>query len=311
MEGRLSTESLPFLGLKDEKGNDRTGLRFRLYLPAGYKGGAEGRYPVLYLLHGANGNFREEEWDAFFPLLEEMINKGAIPALIAVAPVCGNSYWVDSAALGPYESAVIRALIPFIDNKYNTAPGRENRFIAGFSVGGWGALRYEKAQRANRERLRDRKEWEKIKKIMPDEAPTFSGYRNMRKSDSERYNDLRYAVKVNDKLAAGNVDYTAKEWYNKHQETKAALIGTQTASGVKVSGVAHHITDRILERKVSLSDIMQSLQSPYKVSDVITDSQGRHSIRYFGENCYTAVNPDTGNAVTVIDKPRSKKKGGP
>lgn len=142
MEGRLSTECLPFLGLKDEKGNDRSGLRFRLYLPAGYEGGAEARYPVLYLLHGANGNFREEEWDAFFPLLEEMINKGAIPALIAVAPVCGNSYWVDSAALGPYESAVIRALIPFIDNKYNTAPGRENRFIIGFSMGGWGALRY-------------------------------------------------------------------------------------------------------------------------------------------------------------------------
>ena len=220
------------------------------------------------------------------------------PTYKTVHPNCGHSahafIW-DQKTEAEQQAALSRAAEPF-----NHDPRGEAE-----------RLRYEKAQRANRERLRDRKEWEKIKKIMPDEAPTFSGYRNMRKSDSERYNDLRYAVKVNDKLAAGNVDYTAKEWYNKHQETKAALIGTQTASGVKVSGVAHHITDRILERKVSLSDIMQSLQSPYKVSDVITDSQGRHSIRYFGENCYTAVNPDTGNAVTVIDKPRSKKKGGP
>lgn len=168
--------------------------------------------------------------------------------------------------------------------------------------------RYEDAQRKNRERLRDRKEWEKIKKIMPDEAPTFSGYRNMRRSGSERYNDLRYAVKVNDKLAAGSVDYTAKEWYNKHQETKAALIGLKTSDGIKIASVAHHATERLLERTVFLPDVKQALTSPHVISPIKLDAEGRPSKTYVGEYCKTVINQDSGNINTLI---YSRRKGGP
>ena len=142
MKGRLTTESLAFAGLQDGHGGESGALRFRLYLPPGYGDGASARYPVLYLLHGANGSMKETAWDPFFPLLEDMISRGRIPALIAAVPVCGNSYWVDSTKFGPCESAVIKGLIPHMDAQYNTLTGRENRFIAGFSMGGWGALRY-------------------------------------------------------------------------------------------------------------------------------------------------------------------------
>ena len=138
-------ETLPFDGLGNGEGEERPGLLFKLYLPAGYVENPEARYPVLYLLHGSNGSFKDSEWDAFFSLLDRLIAERTIPPLVAVAPVAGNSYWVDSAKFGPYESAFINALIPHVDANFRTLGQREQRYLAGFSMGGYGALRYSLA----------------------------------------------------------------------------------------------------------------------------------------------------------------------
>ncbi|UOK59730.1 alpha/beta hydrolase [Bacillus sp. OVS6] len=61
---------------------------------------------------------------------------------MAVVPAAGNSYWVNSKKFGHYESAVIDDLIPHIDKKYNSIADRSGRFISGYSMGGYGALRY-------------------------------------------------------------------------------------------------------------------------------------------------------------------------
>lgn len=145
MAGSISRQTLRLGGLLDAQGLEREGLSYTLYLPQGYEQARAARYPVIYLLHGANGGFGQAEWDAFFPLLDRLIADGSIPALMAVAPVAGNSYWVDSRAFGPYESAVIQSLIPHIDATYRTRAGRGQRYIAGFSMGGYGALRYSLA----------------------------------------------------------------------------------------------------------------------------------------------------------------------
>ena len=51
--------------------------------------------------------------------------------------------------------------------------------------------RYEKAQRENAERMRDRKQWEKYRAALgTDETPTFSGFRRMKSTESENYLDL-------------------------------------------------------------------------------------------------------------------------
>lgn len=148
-KGMVSTEQMESEVLKlDEhegKPEDKTEdgiLKYRLYLPAGYSADEAGGYPVLYLLHGSNKNHKETEWDAFFPALDEMIADGTIPPVIAVAPITGDSYWVDSKAFGDYETAIIQDLIPYIDGQYNISKDREGRILAGFSMGGYGALRY-------------------------------------------------------------------------------------------------------------------------------------------------------------------------
>lgn len=137
--GTVSTETavLPSLSADTAEGDE---MKYRLYLPHGYKPKGKTQYPVLYLLHGSGGT--ETSWDKFWPILDAMIDEKRIPPVIAVAPVTGNSYWVDSDKFGAVESAVIDDLIPLIDTNLNTIASREGRGLVGFSMGGYGALRY-------------------------------------------------------------------------------------------------------------------------------------------------------------------------
>lgn len=109
----------------------------KVYLPGGYDSTAS-RYPVVYLLHGSGGD--ENEWDRIYPVLDSLIAAGSIPPLIAVAPASGTSWWVDGRER--FESAFFSDLIPAIDRQYRTIIRREGRAVAGFSMGGYGALRY-------------------------------------------------------------------------------------------------------------------------------------------------------------------------
>tara|TARA_R110000772_G_scaffold110305_8_gene213870 strand:- start:4478 stop:6250 length:1773 start_codon:yes stop_codon:yes gene_type:complete len=115
-------------------------LAYKIYLPYGYDDERNIHYPVLYLLHGSGGN--EKSWNKFFAILDAMIERRLIPRLIAVAPITGNSYWIDSNKYGAVESSIIQELIPEVDSHYRTISHRSGRGVIGFSMGGYGALRY-------------------------------------------------------------------------------------------------------------------------------------------------------------------------
>jgi enterochelin esterase-like enzyme len=112
---------------------------YKVYLPAGYSDDKEIHYPVIYLLHGSDGD--ENAWDFVFPILDSLIDRNDIPPTIAVVPVTGTSWWVDSDSI-KYETAFFHDLIPEIDKEYKTISERRGRGIAGYSMGGYGALRY-------------------------------------------------------------------------------------------------------------------------------------------------------------------------
>lgn len=119
-------------------------LRYQLYLPAGYDGSTQ-RYPVLYLLHGRGDNFTA--WLKCTALLDALTAAGDIPPLIAVMPDAPSSqrggYYVDAEPPGePVESAFTRELLPHIDASLRTIAQRGGRVIGGYSMGGYGALRY-------------------------------------------------------------------------------------------------------------------------------------------------------------------------
>ncbi|MFX3636728.1 MAG: alpha/beta hydrolase [Candidatus Pristimantibacillus sp.] len=140
--GTVSTQTAELASLVDDQATGSE-MSYKMYLPHGYDPNGTTRYPVMYLLHGSGGT--ATSWDKFWPILDTMIEDKKIPPVIAVAPVTGNSYWVDSAKFGAIESAVIQDLIPLVDLNYKTIPTREGRGLAGFSMGGYGALRYSLA----------------------------------------------------------------------------------------------------------------------------------------------------------------------
>ena len=124
--------------------------QYNIYLPPGYDASSE-IYPVIYLLHGRGDSMAG--WLNAKPDLDAMIADGSIPPMIAVMPDMPSSdragYYVDSQYIGSaapaaeaVETAFFNDLIPHIDATYRTSAGREARLVGGYSMGGYGALRY-------------------------------------------------------------------------------------------------------------------------------------------------------------------------
>ena len=106
-----------------------------IILPADYT--PEKRYPVLYLLHGAGGDYLN--WHKEDAKLYELSRKYE---MIIVTPDVETSWLADSQIKpkSQYESYIIKELIPFIDTEYPTIPTYRGRGIAGLSMGGHGAM---------------------------------------------------------------------------------------------------------------------------------------------------------------------------
>lgn len=123
--------------------------QYNLYLPPGYAE-SSAAYPVIYLLHGRGDTM--DGWLEAQETLDSLIASGDVPPLIAVMPDMPSNeragYYVDSQFSGflfqgeSVETAFFADLIPHIDSTYRTIAQREGRFIGGYSMGGYGALRY-------------------------------------------------------------------------------------------------------------------------------------------------------------------------
>jgi len=115
-------------------------LPYNVILPADYDTPAakNRNYPVLYLLHGLTGHF--DDWAKKSKLAEYI----AAYNLIVVTPEGENSWYTDSPVVETqkFESYVVRELIPDVETRFRTLKSRDARFIAGLSMGGYGALKF-------------------------------------------------------------------------------------------------------------------------------------------------------------------------
>jgi S-formylglutathione hydrolase FrmB len=119
-----------------------TEVGYNLYLPPDYDANATTRYPVLYWLHGMN---QSESTDQYPPhYLDDAIKAGTVkPMIVVYASGAQRTYYTDAPAAKSYpETAIIDELIPLIDAIYRTNPTRDQRAIAGMSMGGFGALKF-------------------------------------------------------------------------------------------------------------------------------------------------------------------------
>lgn len=111
-------------------------IKNTVIVPAEYFDSVQATYPVLYLLHGAQGCYNDWPRKAN---LDALTNQHGI---IIVCPDGQDSWYFDSP-VDPkmqFETYVSKELVEYIDSHYRTRPNRYMRAITGLSMGGHGAL---------------------------------------------------------------------------------------------------------------------------------------------------------------------------
>jgi enterochelin esterase-like enzyme len=128
--------------------------RMYVYTPPGYETGNE-KYPVLYLLHGAGGD--EDAWTTLGrapQILDNLIAAGKCKPMIVVM-TNGNANQTAAPDIAPaaagqgrggagagglmggaFPESLAKDVVPFIEKTYRVIANKENRAVAGLSMGG-------------------------------------------------------------------------------------------------------------------------------------------------------------------------------
>jgi enterochelin esterase-like enzyme len=135
------------LGLDDNQSE------YLVYTPPGYDPTAKKTYPVLYLLHGWSD--MAVGWTAQGKanlILDNLIAQGKAKPMLVVMPLgYGDTaflrdygLWGDDAAidhnLSLYSRVLLEEILPRIEAEYRVSKDRDDRAIAGLSMGGLEAL---------------------------------------------------------------------------------------------------------------------------------------------------------------------------
>jgi enterochelin esterase-like enzyme len=128
--------------------------RMYVYTPAGYENNNV-RYPVFYLLHGGGGD--EDAWTTLgrtCQIMDNLIALGRAKPMIVIMPngnpgqaaaftdapsrpVTTNPYDMGK---GMFEESMVKDIIPYVESHYRVLADRDNRALAGLSMGGMQTL---------------------------------------------------------------------------------------------------------------------------------------------------------------------------
>ncbi len=123
---------------------------FYMYTPPGYDQNTNGKYPVLYLLHGGGEDQRgwanQGKTDL---ILDNLIAEGKAKSMVIVM-LDGNmglsGFGEDFLKL--FEAELTKVVIPFVEKNYRVKTDAESRALAGLSLGGIQTL-YAGVQNSN------------------------------------------------------------------------------------------------------------------------------------------------------------------
>lgn len=116
---------------------------FFVYTPPGYDARRNPSYPVLYLLHGLGDD--AERWinggGAANNIFDNLIGQGKAAPMIVVSPLgygtsTGPTGGRTAENITGYEKILLDEVMPIVDKAYNVSRNREQRAIAGLSMGG-------------------------------------------------------------------------------------------------------------------------------------------------------------------------------
>lgn len=131
---------------KNYAGSDK---RMHVYLPLDYERNTDARYPVLYLNHGGGDDdsrwsLEDQRRGGSAPLiLDNLIAAGKAKPMIVVMPNTSGCASQTPSSPGKDDACTqeyLKDIIPYVDSHYRTKANRENRAIAGLSMGGFVVL---------------------------------------------------------------------------------------------------------------------------------------------------------------------------
>ena len=120
-----------------------------VYRPPGVELDHPKPLPVVHVIQGYTGQL--DMWLARPPLdltmierVDAMFASGGCPDAIVVFvdawTSLGGSQFLNSTGTGRYLDYLCDEVVPFVDDRYPTAPGRDHRGLTGKSSGGYGAM---------------------------------------------------------------------------------------------------------------------------------------------------------------------------
>jgi len=160
-------------------------------------------------------------------------------------------------------------------------------------------------------RLRnEKKEYEKYRQILGEEAPkTLKEYKELKYNNSKLWEDIKIFA---DSKASGRIaqNATFKQWIDIVNKVNDKIVGITTPNGIKILELSHHGVERFIgdgEKRigVSVESVSDALSNPLEIKDVKTDKLGRKSQKFVGEKATVSINPETGNIIQT--NPTSSK----
>jgi S-formylglutathione hydrolase FrmB len=149
LAGRLDEHVIASELLRDNPLGDPADRPLWVYVPPGYSGDADRRYPSVYVIQGYTGHLtmwrnRSPFRQPFIETADAMFSRGDAPPAIVVYvdawTAYGGSQFVDSPGTGRYHSYLCEEVVPWVDTRYRTQADAAHRAIAGKSSGGFGAM---------------------------------------------------------------------------------------------------------------------------------------------------------------------------
>jgi enterochelin esterase-like enzyme len=127
---------------------------YYVYTPPGYAASSQTLYPTLYLLHGWSSSADSWSHGGRLPfILDNLIAQGRVVPMIVVMPLGygdfsfvtgGFEQWNDESKighnLGLFSTALLSEILPQVEKGYRVSSRREDRAIAGLSMGGGESL---------------------------------------------------------------------------------------------------------------------------------------------------------------------------
>lgn len=133
LRGRFMEQSFYSRSLQRE-------MPYYVYLPPDYDD-ASRAYPVLYLLHGASGDFAEWPAIGWVDTVDRAIQAHEAEPFITVIPQGDFGYWLNHSENGArWGDYITFDLVAHVDGTYRTLRRPHRRAIGGLSMGGTGGL---------------------------------------------------------------------------------------------------------------------------------------------------------------------------